>query len=115
MPDELSIQLFASPDGALQALFTAPDHHVLIYPASPPGCAYWANLPLLASGQARLVRTDNDLVDGGPGANAFGWQATGVLLDRTTAAALQYSEVVRVLVSPTGPCCRELQVAIYLH
>jgi hypothetical protein len=115
IPDDLDIQLIDSPTGALHALFTASNHHVLIYPASPPGCAHWANLPLLASGQARLFRTDNDLVDGGPGANAFGWQATGELEDQATGGALRYSEVVRVLVPPSGPCCRELAIAIRLH
>jgi hypothetical protein len=115
VPDPLSVQLISSPSGALHALFTAPAHHVLIYPASPPGCAFWATLPLLASGQAKLIRTDNDLVDAGPGANAFGWQANGVLTDRVTGSAVRYSEVARMLVPPSGACCQELVVAIRLH
>lgn len=115
VPDDLSIQLIADPAGALHALFTAPDHHVQIYPASPPGCAHWASLPLLAKGQARLIRTDNDLIDAGPRANAFGWQAMGVLTDPATGTPFQYSEIVRVLVPTSGDCCRELRVAINLR
>jgi len=117
--DIMNRQFIELPSGAVQALFTSDDHHVWIYPAAPFDCAILPTLPLLASGQTRLVRTDNDLLGfGGPGANAFGWNATGTLTDATTGAPVHYSETVRALIYPftePGPDFEQLVIAIRLH
>jgi hypothetical protein len=105
--DDFSIQLVISPSGPLHALFTGQEHSVYIYPALPLGnhigpqdCPILAGLPLLASGKARLVRTDNDLTgSGAAGADAFGWSASGNLTD-PAGRVLQYSETVRGLLTP---------------
>lgn len=114
-PDVWDWQLDLIPTGAAPWLMTLPDHHVWIYPASPPGCEFWASLPLIASGRTRLMRTDNDLFDAGPGANAFGYSATGVLEDAETGAPLRYLETWRVVTPPSGICCAELVASIKLH
>ena len=36
----------------------------------------------------------------GPSANAFGWQATGTLTDHVYGGTVQYTEVVRAVISP---------------
>jgi len=97
--DSFDLQLLFSPTGALHALFVQKAHNVWIYPASPPGCTAWSELPLLASGTARIVRTDNDLTAVGPGANAFGWQATGTLAG-PGGERISYAETVRLVVEP---------------
>jgi hypothetical protein len=105
--DDLSIQLVNSPSGPLHALITGQEHSVYIYPAQslpnhigPQDCPILAGLPVLASGKARLVRTDNDLTgSGGAGANAYGWSASGNLTD-PAGRVVQYSETVRGLLTP---------------
>jgi len=120
--DPLSIQLIDSPSGALHALFRGSEHHVVIYPSNgwpnpdhvgPGDCPALAVLPVLASGTAQLVRTDNDIEVTGQGANAFGWSAEGVLLT-PSGGKLNYSETVRALVDPGGGDIRILQMAIRL-
>ena len=115
--DDFSIQLVNSPSGPLHALFTGQEHSVFIYPALPLGnhigpqdCPILAGLPVLASGKARLVRTDNDLLgSGATGANAFGWSASGNLTD-PTGRVVQYSETVRALLTPgQDPATAELK------
>jgi hypothetical protein len=105
--DDFSIQLVASPAGALHALFSAEEHSVYVYPAvalghhaGPADCPILAGLTPLASGKARLIRTDNDLLgSGSAGANSTGWSAVGAL-NGPDGRAYQYSETVRVLLTP---------------
>ena len=122
--DDFSIQLVTAPSGPIHALFTGQEHSVYIYPALPLGnhigpqdCPILAGLPVLASGKARLVRTDNDLLGSGAGANAFGWSASGNLTD-PTGRVIQYSETVRALLTPgQDPAAaepRDLQTSIRL-
>ena len=118
--DLLNIQLIASPSGALHALFMGSEHNVQIYPASPPGCANWKNLPLLYSGVVHIVRTDNDIQVSGPGADAFGWTATGTLTDHVHGGTVSYREVVRLVINPHADpndpdSIRELVVDIQVH
>lgn len=119
--DVMNRQFIEVPSGAVNALFTSDDHHVWIYPAAPFDCAILPTLPLLASGQTRLVRPDNDLTGfGGPGANAFGWSATGMLTDALSGAPIHYSETVRALTLPfeepgSPDEVKELVIAIRLH
>jgi len=99
-PDVWDRQFVQVPSGALPALFVNDQHHVWIYPATPFDCAVLVNLPLLASGQTRIVRTDNDLTGfGGPGANSYGWNATGELTG-ADGGTLHYTEIVRSLIKP---------------
>jgi hypothetical protein len=118
--DLLSIQMIESPSGAVHALFKQSEHYVQIYPASPPGCANWQGLPLLYSGTVKLLRTDNDIVVGGPGANAFGWQAIGQLTDHQHGGIVNYREIVRLVIPPHADpndpnSVRELVVDIDVH
>jgi len=117
--DTLNRQFIEVPSGSVVALFTSADHHVWIYPAAPFDCAILPGLPLIASGDARLVRSDNDLLGfGGPGANSFGWISTGVLSDAVTGAPRHYAETVRALIKPfvpPGPDFTSILVAIRLH
>lgn len=108
--DPLDIQLVATPAGALHALFQGKEHHVIIYPAAnwpdpdqigPGDCPVLATLPVLASGSARLVRTDNDIELSGQGADAFGWTASGKLTS-PTGQEFNYYETVRALVEPAS-------------
>jgi len=117
--DILDIQLVEAASG-LHAVFQGDEHNVLIYPVLDPAatfdCSVLVNLPLLAAGQVRLIRTDNDLLAGGqPGADAFGWQATGVLTDLQNGGTLHYNEIVRPLVKPFTTEVQELVVNIDLH
>lgn len=117
--DSMNRQFIEVPSGAVEALFTSADHHVWIYPAAPFDCAILPGLPLIAAGEARLVRMDNDLLGfGGPGANSFGWISTGWLSDAATGAPRHYAETVRVLIEPfvpPGPDVTEILVAIRLQ
>ena len=115
--DMLNRQFIQVPSGAINALFTSDDHHVWIYPAAPFDCAILPSLPLLASGQTRLVRTDNDLTGfGGPGANAFGWSATGMLTDAVSGRPLRYNETVRAVILPfTEPGAPESELVIAIR
>jgi hypothetical protein len=118
--DILEIQLLEAASG-LHALFQGDEHNVLIYPVptfpvATFDCSVLVSLPLLAAGQVRLIRTDNDLTAGGqPGANAFGWQATGVLTDLQNGGTLHYNEIVRPLITPFSTEIQELVVNIDLH
>lgn len=125
--DPLTIQLIFTPVGMIHALFSGQENNVLIYPAvslpdpnhaEPSDCPLLAPLPVLASGTTRVIRTDNSLTGAGPGANAFGWTATGTLKDTRTGADVQYSETVRALVVPGAAPgefeIRELKVSIRL-
>jgi len=120
--EPLTIQLVQTPVGALHALFSGQEHPVLIYPApSLPDpnhmgredCPIIASLPVLASGRARLVRTDNDITVQGPGSDAFGWSATGTLKG-ASGADVNYNETVRALVIKGADEIRTLQLAIQL-
>ena len=117
--DIMNRQFIEVPSGAVHALFTSDDHHVWIYPAAPFDCAILPSLPLIASGQTRLVRPDNDLTGfGGPGANAFGWSATGTLTDAASGRPVRYNETVRAVILPftqPGAPEEELVIAIRLH
>lgn len=121
--DDLDIQMIVNPAGPLHFLFTASDHHVVIYPSTslpdpnhigPEDCPILVALPVIASGTARLVRTDNDITVAGPGANAFGWMCNGVLTETATGLPIQYHEVARALVLPGSSELRELQITIQL-
>ena len=121
--EDLDIQLVISPTGPLHALFTSPEHHVVIYPTAtlpdphhvgPGDCPILATLPVLASGTARLVRTDNDLTFSGNGANAYGWTSNGTLLQAGTSKALTYSETVRGVILPGTSDPRDLKASIRL-
>jgi len=117
--DTYDRQFIEVPSGAVQALFVSADEHVWIYPAAPFDCSVLVDLPLLAYGEARLVRTDNDLLGfGGPGADSFGWTATGTLTDAASGGPVHYTETVRALIKPfvpPGPDFDEILVAIRLH
>jgi hypothetical protein len=118
--DVFDRQFIEVPSGAIEALYLSADHHVWIYPAAPFDCAVLVGLPLLADGEARLVRVDNDLLGfGGPGANSFGWTSTGILTDPATGEPVHYTETVRALISPfaePGPGdVDEILVAIRLR
>lgn len=109
--DPVELQIIFTPAGAAEAVFTAGQHTVLIYPAAdlgfsagPEDCAIMASLPLLARGPASFIRTDNDFFgSGGPRANAFGWQAHGVLQDLVSGGEVGYTETVRFLIDQTNP------------
>ena len=120
---DLDIQLVASPEGPLHLLFTGAEHPVIIYPSTvlpdphhigPGDCPILATLQPVASGTARLVRTDNDLTLAGPGANAFGWTSNGTLTASGTGAPLKFSETVRGVITPGATDPREVQTAIRL-
>jgi hypothetical protein len=120
--DPLRIQFINTPTGAIHALFSGAEHHVVIYPANGwpnpehiglGDCPALATLPVLASGTAHLIRTDNDITVAGRGADAFGWTAEGVLYG-PTGGKLRYSETVRALVEPGGGDVRTLELDIRL-
>ncbi len=117
--DTMNRQFIEVPSGSVVGLFTSADHHVWIYPAAPFDCAILPGLSLIASGEARLVRSDNDLLGfGGPGANSFGWTSTGTLSDAVTGAPRHYTETVRALIQPfvpPGPDVTTILVAIRLN
>ena len=117
--DTMNRQFIEVPSGSVATLFTSADHHVWIYPAAPFDCAILPGLHLIAAGEARLVRTDNDLLGfGGPGANSFGWTSTGWLVDAVTGAPRHYTETVRAIIKPfvpPGPDFTEVLVAIRLE
>jgi len=122
--DPFSIQLIDDPAGTLHALIQGQEHTVFIYPARELGnrigleaCSFMATLPILASGRARLTRTDNDLTGSlAAGANAYGWSATGSLT-KPNGEVVPYHEVVRGLIlpgqDPSAPP-RDLQTQIRL-
>jgi len=120
--DPLRFQFIHSPSGALHALFSGDEHHVIIYPSSgwpnpdhigPGDCPTLVSLPVLASGTAHVVSTDNDATLSGQGADAFGWTAQGVLF-YPSGGKLSYSETVRALVEPGAGELRLLKVDIRL-
>jgi hypothetical protein len=120
--DDLDIQLVDSPTSALHLLFTGAEHTVWIYPApqlpdpnhfGPEDCPILAGLPVLATGKARVVRTDNDVTLDGPGADAFGWTAEGALTG-PSGEPLRYGETVRLEVPPSNATLRELKVDVRL-
>ncbi len=108
--DPLNIQLIFTPTGTLHALITAEAHTVFIYPASPlldpnhiglADCPVLLSLPLLAKGQARVVRTDNDIFgSNAPGADSFGLNSTGMLENIIQGGTVGYTEIFRGQVMP---------------
>lgn len=115
--DPVDVQVLFSPTGAIPALQTG-DQTVFVYETDEFDCAKLLTAPLVASGVTRLVRTDNDLLGfGGPGANAFGWNATGVLTS-ASGDPIHYTEVVRLVVhpftDPGGDEVEEVSVSIRL-
>ena len=107
--DPLNIQLIFSPTGTLHATIKTEAHTVFIYPAvafpnpdhiSLSDCPTLTSLPLLAAGQARLTRTDNDVFGSdAPGANSFGLNSTGKLQDMIHGGTVGYTEIFRGLVT----------------
>ena len=121
--EDLDIQLVATPSGPLHLLFTGEDHPVVIYPIAalpdphhvgPGDCPILSTLQPLASGRARLVRTDNDLTLAGKGANAYGWTCNGTLTDTVTGAPKKYSETVRSVLVPGASDPLDVQTTIRL-
>jgi hypothetical protein len=121
--EDLDLQLVATPSGPLHLLFTGDDHPVVVYPIAalpdphhvgPGDCPILSTLQPVASGRARLVRTDNDLTLAGKGANAFGWTCNGTLIDTATGAPKQYSETVRAVQGPGAAFPLEVQTTIRL-
>jgi hypothetical protein len=121
--EDLDLQLVATPSGPLHLLFTGDDHPVVVYPIAalpdphhvgPGDCPILSTLQPIASGRARLVRTDNDLTLSGRGANAFGWTCNGTLTETATGAPTQYSETVRAVQVPGAADPREIKTAIRL-
>jgi hypothetical protein len=108
--DPIDIQLIFSPAGTLHFLATADSHTVHIYPAAifpdpnhvgPADCPILVGLPLLATGQARMVRTDNDLFGSpAPGSDAFGMSSTGMLDDVVNGGTVGYTETFEAIVFP---------------
>jgi hypothetical protein len=123
--DLVDLQFIFTPAGAAEGVFQADLHNVFIYPAvdigfsaGPEDCAIMATLPVLARGAASLVRTDNDFLGtGGPRANAFGWDAHGVLEDLVNGGEVGYSETVRWVFDQANPPAEiaPLVVSILLH
>ena len=108
--DPLNIQLIFSPTGTLHAIITAEAHTVFITPAAVfpdphritlADCPILTSLPLLASGQARVIRTDNDIFgSNAPGADSFGLNSTGMLEDRVNGGTVGYTEIFQALIKP---------------
>ena len=120
--DPLTIQLVDSPSGALHVLFSGEESHVVLYPSAgwpnpdhigPGDCPALAALPVVASGTTHLIRTDNDIKVSGPGADAFGWTAEGVIFS-PSGEKFNYSETARALVKPGSGELQELKVDIRL-
>ena len=121
--ENLDIQLLLSPAGPLHALFTSSSHPVVIYPSTTlpdphhiglGDCPILAGLVPVASGTARLVRTDNDLLGSGSRANAFGWTSSGTLTETGIGRALKYSETVRAVMVPGAVEPSEVRTSIRL-
>ena len=65
-----------------------------------------------------MVENDNDFFGtGGPRANAFGWDAHGVLEDLVNGGEVGYSETVRWVIDQANPPAEiaPLVVSILLH
>jgi hypothetical protein len=122
--DPLDIQLIFSPTGTLHAIITAEAHTVFITPAAVfpdphhiglADCPILLSLPLLASGQARVIRTDNDIFGSdAPGANSFGLNSTGMLEDMVSGGTVGYVEVFQGLVMPNSDEVNVVKLSITL-
>jgi hypothetical protein len=123
--DPLDFQLIFSPTGTLHALITAEAHTVFIYPAATfpdphhiglADCPILLSLPLLAAGQARLVRTDNDIFGSdAPGADSFGLNSTGRLEDMVNGGTVGYTEIFHALVMPDSGDVNVVKLSITLR
>jgi hypothetical protein len=122
--DPLNIQLIFSPTGTLHGLITAEAHTVFIHPAATfpdphhiglADCPILLSLPLLATGQARVIRTDNDIFGSdAPGANSFGLNSTGMLEDMVNGGTVGYVEVFQGLVKPNSDEVTVVKLSITL-
>jgi len=122
--DPLNIQLIFSPTGTLHALISAEAHTVFIYPAATfpdpnhiglADCSILENLPLLATGQARVIRTDNDIFGSdAPGADSFGLNSTGMLEDIVNGGRVGYTEIFQGLVMPYSDQVNVVKLSITL-
>jgi hypothetical protein len=100
--------LIFSHTGTLHALISAEAHTVFIYPAATfpdpnhiglADCPILESLPLLATGQARVIRTDNDIFGSdAPAADSFGLNSTGMLEDIVNGETIGYTEISQALV-----------------
>jgi hypothetical protein len=122
--DPLNIQLIFSPTGTLHALISAEAHTVFIYPAATfpdphhiglADCPILEGLPLLATGQARVIRTDNDIFGSdAPGADSFGLNSTGMLEDIVNGGTVGYTEIFQGLVQPDSDEVNVVKLSITL-
>ena len=122
--DPWNFQLIFSPTGTLHALIRAEAHTVFIYPASAllnpnhirlADCPVLLGLPLLATGQARVVRTDNNIFgSNAPGADSFGLNSSGMLEDMVNGGTVAYTEIFRGLVKPNSDEVNVVKLSITL-
>jgi hypothetical protein len=69
----------------------------------------------LATGQARVTRTDNDVFgSNAPGANSFGLNSTGMLEDMINGGTVGYTGVYRGLVDPDSGEVKVVELSIIL-
>jgi hypothetical protein len=105
----LDWQLVIHPSGPINALIQAGAVNVHIYDASAFGALFLAgdfcgavSLPRIAEGKATLRNTDNDLTFSGTRANAFGWTASGTIQRFGDGRPVQYLDVARFAIGPSG-------------
>ncbi len=85
------------------------------YKISLADCPVLLSLPLLATGQARVVRTDNDVFgSNAPGADSFGLNSTGRLEDVVNGGTVGYTEIFRGMVKPISDEVNVVKLSITL-
>jgi hypothetical protein len=106
VPERVDFLEVIRPSGGIHLLERGKDVFVTVWSvATFDFCGLLLESPVLATGTAQVVATDNDfnLEDPGaaPGANSFGWRAVGTVITGT-GSELHYLAVFREIILPSG-------------
>lgn len=100
-----SEQDILSPTGALHVLAQGRDVKVVVYGGIPNNLCDLGSVPIVATGSARFISHENNVLNGGPGADSYGSRVFGtVTLADGSQARLQ--AFIRSLYGPDGEFIR---------
>ena len=83
------------------------------FPFTPGFCEFWQE-DWIYQGTHTLKSHDNDLFNGGPGANSFGWSGQGTVYD-PAGTRYRYTEQQLAVLSPDDQTFRFLTEIIRVH
>jgi hypothetical protein len=102
VPERVDFLEVIRPSGGIHLTERGKDIFVTVWSvATDDFCGLLLESPVLATGTAQVVATDNDFTVEAPGANSFGWRSTGTVIT-VTGGQQHYLAVFREIILPSG-------------